>query len=118
MYLCDFCGKELDGSLEDHWSYQTKPFAIQMSRSTDGETMVELYDEKWSACDDCAGLIEAGNKDALVERSVDNFMETKQAPASERHAVAFMIDLIHATFWDLRTDETAHPMVRMRVSAT
>jgi hypothetical protein len=89
-----------------------------MTRNTDGESLMGFYDEQWAACDDCAELIEAGNKDALIERSVDNFMETKQAPASERHAVAFMIDLIHGTFWDLRTDETAHPMLRMRASAT
>src|SRR5262245_36108258 len=63
---CDFCDKEIRAVRE----YPCDDFTIGAAVGEDAPTQVWNSVGSWFACETCARLVDAGNKDALAHRAV------------------------------------------------
>jgi hypothetical protein len=65
MSICDFCS-------EPHvaWRYPAKSFVAYVIAGVVGQSVGD-----WAACRTCHALIEADNRTALLERSLQTFIE-------------------------------------------
>jgi hypothetical protein len=92
--FCDFCGSSEIVKDYDCEDYQI-PVAIP-----GGKTVGLGSTGKWSACQICADLIDAGDSQGLADRAAEKFTEKYGIPmVSELRA--FLQDL-HGQFWKLR----------------
>ncbi len=67
--ICDFCS-----GLQVRWCYPARDFFNVVSGGPTGIVVSESVGG-WAACEQCHGLIEAGDEEALLNRSVQNFVE-------------------------------------------
>lgn len=93
VMVCDFCSAPSPvcayGSTED-----IDP--INHSLHSDGlETHGSVG--QWAACEDCAAIIDAGDKWALAARTLDSFAATY--PLFPRDALAHGVRQTHTVFW-------------------
>lgn len=70
--ICDFCSSPVVA-----WRYPAETFSIDI---------VTSY-EDWAACDLCHALIEAGDSDGLLNRSVAMFPGLADVPADAREGI-------------------------------
>ncbi len=66
---CDFCSVP-----EVCWSYPALDF-VDQSVVTPTQIIISQSVGAWAACDECHRLIEADDREALLERSVGKFVE-------------------------------------------
>ena len=57
--ICDFCTFPLVA-----WRFEAVPFGLDYGHA------IATSDSGWAACEDCADLILAGDRDGLVERAL------------------------------------------------
>ena len=103
---CDMC------SLPDPnpaWDYVCDSFEGLVFATTDDgpeETVAASAsfhsDEGWLLCDACHVLVEAGDKEAVVNRVLDSPYHERPIDAGHREKFAEMIRQFHATFWDTK----------------
>jgi hypothetical protein len=102
---CDFCNKPAPD-----WTYPARPFR---GRFHDPEnTVAEPFgsDGGWAACDECHALIEAGDDEGLVEktmRSPHSFVDLTDADPTW-NAVRGSIVQLHQAFRSHRTGPAYH----------
>ncbi len=67
--ICDFCSE-----VQIRWRY---PASNSVDVASSGPTGVFASESigDWAACEECHGLIEAGDHEALINRSVQKFVE-------------------------------------------
>jgi hypothetical protein len=61
---CDFCSAP-----EPIWAYPAKDFVVYLALPLVGESL-----GAWAACEECHRLIEAGDREGLVVRSLDELI--------------------------------------------
>lgn len=71
--VCDFCSDP-----EVAWAYQVPDFVMQELRRP-GELVQQLSTGGWAACQACAALIDAGDEEGLLTRSVTEMLRLNPA---------------------------------------
>jgi hypothetical protein len=66
--ICDFCS---DSPI--YADYPARDFNVSQLPKPDGSKLNINSESDWAACKTCAGLIDANNWDALLDRSVETF---------------------------------------------
>ncbi len=69
QYICDFCSDP-----HVRWSYPARDFVDLRTSGVTGVIVSESIGA-WAACEECHVLIEAGEHEALLLRSVQKFIE-------------------------------------------
>lgn len=103
---CDFCNKP-----GPDWTYPAQPFRGRFHDPED--TLSEAFgsDGGWAACDECHALIEAGDKEALVEqtmRSPHSFVPGLVEGDPSWSTVKASIVQLHDAFHARRTGPAFH----------
>lgn len=95
---CDFCSTR-----PVRWSYPARTFVRTIGVTDVGS------DGNWAACEDCYALIQAGNRDALVKRSMALFPQNNPDMANlnrqERRVLSREIRRTQDSFWEHRLGE-------------
>jgi hypothetical protein len=86
--ICDFCS----GS-SVRWSYPAKTFRAFVGTSV-GD---------WAACERCHHLIESGDRDGLMKRSLITFIVANPDMEPRASEVMRNISALHAMFFENRT---------------
>lgn len=94
--ICDFCS-----SPAVIWRYpamDSNPAAALIIQNKDEKELVLLNSEgDWAACEECAVLIEAEDKEGLLERTLAHSPELEGIP---KHVVRTLTRSIHNGFWE------------------
>ncbi len=72
--ICDFCSEP-----QVRWSYPARDF-VDVGLVTPTGILVSESVGAWAACEECHRLIEAGDRDALLRRSIQNFIRFYGVP--------------------------------------
>lgn len=105
MMQCDFCS-----SPDVKWAYKAEPFAgMVLGVDRDGDIMSRHFssDDGWAACDACHQLIEAGDRDGLIDRCLyqshnpDVAAMMHELP-TKHSQIRQMLETFHAAFWDTK----------------
>ncbi len=94
MIICDFCTAQTARP----WCYPCRAFVaweLPADQNILGVPVVADSPDDWAACDACHALIEAGDWEALAQRSAADSLSTRLGLRD--HALAMMRDL-HAKF--------------------
>lgn len=67
--MCDFCSGP-----DVRWSYPARDF-IDLGLASPNRLIVSESVGAWAACDECHRLIEADDREQLLRRSVERFVE-------------------------------------------
>lgn len=94
---CDFCDLQTNSG----WCYPARTF-IEGVYSGPSRTLVSQSIGDWFACDECHRLIEAGDRSALVNRSVEQFIQEHSELAINRMCVQGYLWRVHDQFFDNR----------------
>lgn len=100
--LCDFCSEP-----SPTWCYPAETF-IAMTVGPVSSTS----DGGWAACDECQRLIEAGDRQALAQRSAALLIVAKPEFASVSDELRKQLGDLHLGFFDHRRG----PCVAIRMS--
>ncbi len=88
-YQCDLCGAK------GRWGREIRVRPISTGLLSEGGTMEILHSEDWAICPCCEADIGAGRREAIVQRSVENF----GAPPDRKESVAGLIRELHQAVW-------------------
>lgn len=92
MAVCDFCA-----ATPVAFAY---PCGLVLIAS---ELGTHATSDPWSACLECHALIEADDRDALVQRALSNFLvEAGEQPAPAVEAITAMLAATQRSFFDAR----------------
>src|SRR5436309_1239329 len=86
---CDFCSTQ-----SPRWYYPAADFETLGVVASQGE---------WWACDSCAALIEANDRESLAVRCVDRLLVVHPNLVPERDWCLAMARIVHVDFWKNRT---------------
>lgn len=94
--VCDFCCSEDRPVVA---SYPADDFNVPMP----ADTVTANSRGYWTACADCRSDIDAGNREALAERSADGYVQKKMPGSSvPRPMLVASIRNFHDQFWSHR----------------
>jgi hypothetical protein len=104
---CDFCNTPLR---ERAWDCPARDFDYEGPRASLDPSVHEIVDGSigsWLACDTCAALIRAGQRDALAERALTTMLARLQIPRAAVMGTVVERDLraLHDGFWAHREGE-------------
>jgi hypothetical protein len=98
---CDICSDP-----NPKWWYHAQPFeSLIIGTKENGETITKRYiDEgEWALCDTCKDIVESGDREALVERSMTSpHMPYSAAIGTHAKIVRSMLREFHGEFWDTK----------------
>lgn len=94
---CDFCSEPNPG-----WCYPAQTF----QGPTIGKDLYVSVAE-WGACDTCHDLIEANDREALVDRFLVRW-EAKNGQRPDHDDLRALVLALHGQFWDNRTGPAVH----------
>lgn len=88
MIICDFCS-----SPDVVWSYPAADFVLSdTGQASEGA---------WAACHECAELVQAGDREGLLKRSLSGFPEFMREPVRSH------VRELHRRFFDAREGSAA-----------
>lgn len=95
--VCDFCSLP-----EISWSYPVTEFEQRME--VDGKVFDNVYLGDWAACDKCHDLIEAGDKEGLLDRCfLSEHSVYKKCSAEENVEYRKKVTVLHEEFFAMRS---------------
>jgi hypothetical protein len=104
QYVCDFCSKP-----EVKWSFLAETFIAFTTPTIVGSSV-----GNWAACDECRLLVEAENKERLLERSWESLLydHPEILYLEERYRVSLknFIKTRHQQFFEHRVKKEAIPV--------
>ncbi len=101
--FCDFCTAFLN-SPADGWSYGTKPF-IKVHGEVENVQIGSIDDGKWLACDDCAALIEIGDREGVERRAIEGIKKRMPGTEPDPKEIGRLIHSLHSEFWKGKAGE-------------
>jgi hypothetical protein len=90
IFICDFCSEP-----NVSWRYPAENFVAYVVADVVGQSVGD-----WAACGICHGLIEAGDRNGLLERSLGTLLEKnpamRPAEAELREQIAYFHEMFYA----------------------
>ena len=99
--ICDFCSASPVA-----WRYPARSFVAYAVAGVVGESVGD-----WTACGVCHGLIEAGDRRGLLERSIQTFLAQNPEADDVEPVVRAQIAAFHRMFFAHRSGEPV-PVLR------
>jgi hypothetical protein len=88
--VCDFCASGV------------KPTEFFKADDVELEGTPMISGGDWAACETCAPLVKAGNREELVLRAVRNLEKKPLAKGMPKAAIVLGVRQMHALFWEAR----------------
>jgi hypothetical protein len=101
---CDFCSE-----LAPSWAYPARDFVAMHIGS-----IVSTSEGWWAACDGCHGLIEAGDRNGLADRSAALFVVANPESAEVIDSLRGELQCIHDLFFANRLGEAQSVVSEVR----
>ena len=86
---CDFCSAP-----EPVWAYPARDFVAYLAMPVVGESV-----GAWAACEECHRLIEAGNREGLAVRSLDELVMQRPEIALAAPELKERLSMLHSLFF-------------------
>lgn len=101
--VCDFCG------LKAAWLYRC--MTSGMSMAMPGLEILLISDENWKACEVCKGIVDTGDREALVERGMQKFKDVLRDDLKPYHMTRIkeMLLQYHENFWETHEEQFPLP---------